>query len=72
MLKSKKVLSLQQSCFDVNDYQTKERELKSLIKTSKTFSCSDLKMITYDYQAEERIEGKRIKFIPLLRGLLDE
>jgi len=67
----KKVLTLLQCCFDVNDYQTKERELKSLIKASKILSCSDLRIITYDYQAEERIEGKRIKFVPLLKWLLD-
>jgi predicted AAA+ superfamily ATPase len=60
-----------QCCFDVNDYQTKERELKSLLKASKTLSCSDLKVITYDYQAEERIAGKRIKFMPLWKWLLD-
>ncbi len=69
--KGKRVLSLLRCCFDVNDYQTRERELKSLIKAGKTFSCSDLKVITYDYQAEERIEGKRIKFIPLMKWLLD-
>jgi len=69
--KGKKILTLLQCCFDVNDYQTKERELKSLLKASKTLSCSDLKVITYDYQAEERIAGKRIKFMPLWKWLLD-
>ena len=69
--KGKKILTLLQCCFDVNDYQTKERELKSLLKASKTLSCSDLKIITYDYQAEERIAGKRIKFMPLWKWLLD-
>jgi len=69
--KGKKILTLLQCCFDVNDYQTKERELKFLLKASKTLSCSDLKVITYDYQAEERIAGKRIKFMPLWKWLLD-
>jgi len=69
--KGKKVSTLLQCCFDVRDYQTKERELKSLLKASKTLSCSDLNVITYDYQAEERIAGKRIKFIPLWKWLLD-
>ena len=69
--KGKKVLTLLQCCFDINDYQTKERELKSLIKASKALSCHDLKVITFDYQNEEHIENKKIKFIPLWKWLLD-
>jgi len=67
----RKVLTLLQCCFDINDYQTKERELKSLIKASKVLSCHDLKVITYDCQNEEHIENKEIKFIPLWKWLLD-
>jgi len=69
--KGKKIVTLLQCCMDVSDYQTKGRELKSLLKASKTLACSDLKVITYDYQAEERIAGKRIEFIPLWKWLLD-
>jgi len=69
--KGKKVLTLLQCCFDINDYQTKERELKSLVKASKVLSCHDLKVITFDYQNEEKIENKEIKFIPLWKWLLD-
>lgn len=69
--RGKKVLTLLQCCFDINDYQTKERELKSLMKASKVLSCNDLKVITFDYQNEEHIENKKIKFIPLWKWLLD-
>jgi len=69
--KGKNVLTLLQCCFDVNDYQTKEREIKSLVKASNKLSCSDLKVITYDYKADESFEGKRIEFIPLEKWLLE-
>ncbi|MFQ6070827.1 MAG: ATP-binding protein [Candidatus Aminicenantales bacterium] len=69
--KGKKVLTLLQCCFDPNDYQTRERELKSLVKASKVLSCNDLKVITFDYQKEEKVENNKIKFIPLWKWLLD-
>lgn len=31
----------------------------------------DLKVITFDYQGEEKIENKKIKFIPLWKWLVD-
>ncbi len=67
----KRVLSLIQCCFDISDYQTKERELKSLIRAGENLGCSDFRVITYDYESEERIDGKRVKYIPLIRFLLE-
>jgi len=67
----RKISSLIQCCFDINDYITKEREIKSLTRISRELSCSDLKIITFDHAAEERFQGKRIKFIPLTQWLLN-
>jgi len=65
-----KVEQLIQVCYDVNDYDTKKRETKALLKASKELECNNLMVITEDYEAVEEINGKRIKFIPLYRWLL--
>ncbi len=65
-----KVKQLIQVCYDVNDYDTKKRELKALLKASKELKCKNLLIITQDNESEEKIEGKKIKFIPLWKFLL--
>lgn len=47
------------------------REISGLLKASALLKCNDLKIITWDYEAEEKIEGKTIKFIPLWKWLLN-
>jgi len=56
--------------YDIENPKTKEREIKSLIKASKELKCSNLLIITDDYEAEEKIKGKKIKFIPLWKWLV--
>ena len=67
--KAKKLI---QVCYDVQDYDTKNREIKSLIKASKELKCNNMFVITEDYAKEEKIKGKKIKFIPLWRWLLNQ
>lgn len=66
-----KITTLIQACYDLADYQTKERELKSLIKASQELKCNNLLIITSDFEKKERIKGKTIKFIPLWKWLLE-
>lgn len=66
-----KVKQLIQVCWNLNDYRTKKRELKSLLKASKELKCKNLLVITSDYESEEKIDGKKIRFIPLWRWLLN-
>ena len=47
-----------------------KREIRSLIKASELLKCRNLLCITWDYEAEEKFKGKRIKFIPLWKWLL--
>lgn len=68
--KRERFLYLIQSCFNINDYQTKEREIKALIKASHLLKCNNLIIITFDYEAEEKTENKRIKYIPVWKWLL--
>ncbi len=65
-----KVKELIQVCYDIEDYNIKQREVKALMKASKELKCKDLLVITWDYEAEEEFEGKRVKFLPLWKWLL--
>jgi len=47
------------------------REIKSLIKASEELRCKNLLIITWDYESEEIIKGKNIKFLPLWKWLLN-
>jgi hypothetical protein len=51
--------------------EVKPRETNSLIMASNELRCNDLLVITWDYDAEEKIQEKKIKFIPLWKWLLD-
>ncbi len=69
-----KVKQLIQVCFNVNDLNTKSREIRALIKAGKELKCKDLLIITEDTEKEEKAEwfGDKatIKFIPLWKWLL--
>ncbi len=66
-----KVSQLIQVSYDIEDIMTKKREIKSLIKVSEEVNCSYLLLITWDYESEEEIKGKKIKIIPLWKWLLE-
>ena len=62
--KKGKVMSLIQVCYDLEDFDTKEREVKALLKFSELFKCNNLLVITYDYKNEEKFGRKKIKYVP--------
>lgn len=66
------VNALIQVCYDINDAKTKTRELKGLIEASQELKCSNLLVITQDFEAEEKIKGKKIKYVPLWKWLLQK
>ena len=71
MIKSNfKVSALLQVCYNVDDYRTMERELKSLLKAGNNLDCKNLLVITWDVEKTEHIKGKRIKYIPLWKWLI--
>ncbi len=51
--------------------EIEKRELKSLIKPSNQLKCNNLLCITWDYEDEQEIKGKKIKFLPLWKFLLN-
>ena len=68
--KKLKITQLIQVCYNLEDYQTKQRELKSLYKASQELNCNNLLVITWDYEGKEKFKNKTIKFIPLWKWLL--
>jgi len=66
----RKVGQLVQSCYDIGNYVTKEREIKGLLKASEEFKCKNLLVITWDYDSEETTGGKKIVYKPLWKWLL--
>ncbi len=48
-----------------------DREINNLIGASKELRCDNLLVITWDYEAEEKVKGKKIRFVPLWKWLLD-
>ena len=64
------IKELLQVCFSLDNLETRERELKSLIKASNDLNCISLTVITFDSEKTERIKGKDIDFIPIWKWLL--
>jgi len=65
-----KVIELIQVCYTIDDFETKQRELKGLVTASCELACEELVVITWDYEKEEIFKGKKIKFISLWKWLL--
>ncbi len=70
IVENKNVKQLIQVCYDLSDYNTKEREMSALIRCSDELKCNNLLIITYDYENLENFDGKKINFIPLWKWLL--
>lgn len=68
--KGKKVEKLIQVCYEFDNFITKERELKILVKASEEFKCNNLFLISMDFEGEESYNGKKIKFIPAWKWCL--
>lgn len=67
-----KVRELIQVCYDLENTETKKREIRSLIKASNELKCGNLLVVTRDYEGEEFVDKKKIKFIPLWAWSLQE
>ena len=67
-----KVTQLIQVCWEVNRPETKNREIRALLKAMREFNLEEGLIITDDYEAEENIKGKKINYIPLWKWYLKE
>ena len=57
-----------QVCYDIE--KSKERELNGLLDALINFKLNEGTIITENYEIEEKVDGKLIKFIPLWKWLL--
>ncbi len=70
VINGEKVEQLIQCTYAILDDATKEREVTALLSAMYFYNLDVGYIITYDYEAEEKIKGKKIKFIPLWKWLL--
>lgn len=69
--RDKKIERLIQVSYINSKEEIKEREIKALLKASKELKCKNLLVITWDYEFENKFDGKNIRFIPLWKWLLE-
>ena len=71
VLKEKnKIVQLVQASYIGSKQEIKEKRIKPLLKSSKELKCTNLLFITWDYEAEQKIDGKTIFFKPAWKWLL--
>ncbi|MGC8581225.1 MAG: ATP-binding protein [Thermoplasmata archaeon] len=68
--KGKKVEQLIQVCYSLENEDTKNREIRSLLAASKELKCSNLYILNWDREDTVKIEGSEIKIIPVWKWLL--
>jgi len=65
------VVKLIQVCFDLEDYDVRAREFKSLVRAGKELGCTELLVITSERSGIEKYRGKSINLVPLWQWLLE-
>ncbi len=69
-----KTLELIQVCYDMGSARARGREVRALLKASKSLSCNKLLVLTHDFESEEKIEWfgikRGVRFLPLWKWLL--
>lgn len=70
VVKEGSVQQLIQVCANLDDPDTKKREVRALLKASEELHCNNLLVITESLESEENIKSKRIIYVPLWKWLL--
>lgn len=69
------ITQLIQVCYSIPDEKTRAREIRALIHGYRDLNCSNLMVITGDYENEETVEWfgikSKVRFIPLWKWLMD-
>ena len=70
-----KIKQLVQVCYNLNESETRTREVRALLKAGNELKCRDLIVISSNKEGEEEIKWfgikSKIKFIPLWKWLLE-
>ena len=64
------VTELIQVCSDLGDPETKDREIRSLVRAGIELKCRRLLVLTDDYEGKEISQNREIVFMPLWQWLL--
>jgi len=64
------IRKLMEVCYNMDTYQTLKREVNALIKVAGETKCEDMAVLTWDYEAEEKIGDKKVLFLPLWKWLI--
>jgi len=67
----KKIESIIQVCYNLDNQQTKKREINGLLKCMRELNLKEGYIINDQLTKEEIIEDKKIKYIPLWKWLLE-
>ena len=67
---SSHIESLIQVSWNINEKETRDREIKGLMEASETTRCKNLLIITVDDEEEIVLDDKKIKVIPAWKGIL--
>jgi hypothetical protein len=66
------VVELFQVCWDIDDFEVRRREIKPLLAAMERFDLRQGMVITQDYEYEEKIDDKTLRYIPIWRWLAEE
>jgi len=61
-----------QVCTKIEDAGVKQREVAGLFEAMEKFNLKEGVIITQDYEKEEKVEGRKIKYIPLWKWLIKD
>ncbi len=70
IVRDKKKITAIQVCYNPEAMDTKKREIKALVKCMSEFGLKEAMVITFDYEDKEKIENKKIRYVPLWKYLL--
>ena len=65
-----KVEQLLQVTYSSSYESIEKREIENIIRAGEELHCSDLKIITWDYEGTKTIDMVKINFVPLWKFLL--
>lgn len=66
----KDIHQLIQACYNIEDFETREREVKALLEASKELKCKNLLIVSWDSEDTWNLEGRKVKLTPLWKWLL--
>jgi predicted AAA+ superfamily ATPase len=72
VLKEKnRIKCLMQVCASLQNFETKKREINSLLSAGRDLRCGNLIVLTLEEEGEEKIQGKKMVFKPAWKWLLE-